>query len=189
MNLALDKLTLGKEVDMVVLTRALVFSANKHRNQRRKDKDASPYINHPIDLLNILVEAGIRDTTTLAGAVLHDTVEDTETTEQELQQEFGNAIADVVMEVTDDKALAKDERKRLQVVHASEISLRARLVKIADKTANLRDIAHFPPAEWTLTRRQKYFDWAREVVMAAGDVHPALRAVFDEAYKLRPTSR
>lgn len=183
------KTALGTEVDLVVVTRALVFSADKHRNQRRKDKDASPYINHPIDLLNILVMAGIRDTATLTAAVLHDTVEDTETTASELENKFTLEIANIVLEVTDDKDLPKEERKRLQVVHAAEISHRGRLVKVADKTANLRDIAHFPPEQWTLTRRQNYFDWAREVVTAVGTVNPALLEAFENAYKLRPTSR
>ncbi len=166
---------------------AISFAATKHRDQRRKDLAASPYINHPIALANILAnEAGIDDERVLIAAVLHDTVEDTETTEQELVKEFGQEIAGIVLEVTDDKALPKAERKRLQVEHAGTISRRAKLVKLADKICNLRDLAISPPADWPLQRRRDYFDWAKEVVDGLRGTHPGLETIFDEAYKARP---
>lgn len=102
--------------DLATLLRALAFSADKHRNQRRKDADASPYINHPIALANVLANEGaVADVVPLAAAILHDTVEDTETTQAELVEHFGEEIASVVMEVTDDKSLLKAERKAAQV--------------------------------------------------------------------------
>lgn len=166
---------------------AISFAATKHRDQRRKDLAASPYINHPIALANVLAnEAGIDDERVLIAAVLHDTVEDTETTEQELVKEFGQEIAGIVLEVTDDKALPKAERKRLQVEHAGTISRRAKLVKLADKICNLRDLANSPPADWPLQRRRDYFDWAKEVVDGLRGTHPGLETIFDEAYKARP---
>ena len=166
---------------------AIAFSAHKHRDQRRKDQAASPYINHPIALANVLAnEAGIDDERVLIAAILHDTIEDTETTEQELVREFGKEIADIVMEVTDDKTLAKAERKQLQIEHAGSISRRAKLVKLADKISNLRDIANSPPSDWSLARKQEYFDWAKAVVDGLRGVHPALEHIFDEAYKGRP---
>ncbi len=169
------------------LLAAIAFAAHKHRDQRRKDAPASPYINHPIALANVLAnEGGIDDERVLIAAILHDTVEDTETTEQELVREFGQEIACIVMEVTDDKALPKAERKRLQVEHAATISRRAKLVKLADKICNLRDIASSPPGDWPLERRQEYFDWAKAVVDGLRGVHPALEHIFDEAYKAKP---
>ena len=166
---------------------AISFAATKHRDQRRKDLAASPYINHPIALANVLAnEAGIDDERVLIAAVLHDTVEDTETTEQELVKEFGQEIAGIVLEVTDDKALPKAERKRLQVEHAGTISRRAKRVKLADKICNLRDLATSPPADWSLQRQRDYFDWAKEVVDGLRGTHPGLEAIFDEAYKARP---
>jgi GTP diphosphokinase / guanosine-3',5'-bis(diphosphate) 3'-diphosphatase len=163
---------------------AVAFAAHKHRNQRRKDAEASPYINHPIALANVLAnEGGIEDERTLIAAVLHDTVQDTETTEQELAREFGADIAGIVLEVTDDKSLPKAERKRLQVEHAVTISRRAKLVKLADKISNLRDVASNPPADWPLERRQEYFDWAKAVVDQLRGVHPGLEALFDEVYR------
>lgn len=166
---------------------AIAFAAHKHRDQRRKDATASPYINHPITLVNILAnEGGIDDMRVLIAAILHDTVEDTETTEQELVREFGQEIATIVLEVTDDKTLPSEERKRLQIEHAASISRRAKLVKLADKIANVRDVASSPPAGWSLTRRQAYFDWAKAVVDGLRGVHPALEHIFDEAFKLRP---
>ncbi|SKC69666.1 HD domain-containing protein [Paraburkholderia hospita] len=165
------------------LIRAIAFAADRHRNQRRKDHESSPYINHPIALANVLAnEAGIEDERVLVAAVLHDTIEDTETTEQELFRLFGKEVTDIVMEVTDDKTLPKAERKRLQIEHAAHISRRAKLVKLADKICNLRDIAARPPADWSPERKQEYFDWAKTVIDALRGTHPGLEALFDEAY-------
>jgi guanosine-3',5'-bis(diphosphate) 3'-pyrophosphohydrolase len=125
---------------------ALEFAAHKHRDQRRKDVEASPYINHPIALANVLVnEAGITDVDTICAALLHDTVEDTDTTPEELESLFGARISAIVAEVTDNKSLDKRERKRQQVAHAARLSTEAKRVKFADKTCNLRDIAARPP--------------------------------------------
>ena len=166
---------------------AAAFAADKHRDQRRKDPAASPYINHPIALANILAnEGGILDATVIVAALLHDTIEDTETTAAELRQLFGEEVAEVVMEVTDDKSLPRAERKRLQIEHAGHISESAKLVKMADKIANLRDIAASPPEDWTLERRREYFDWAKRVVDGLGDVSPTLRLAFDAAYQRKP---
>src|SRR3954468_17269703 len=124
-----------------LVLKAMAFAAQKHRLQRRKDREESPYINHPIDLANILAnEAEIADSIVIAAAVLHDTVEDTETTPEELEREFGEEIAGIVAEVTDDRRLGKDERKRLQIQHAPHASFKAQQLKLADKIANLRDI-------------------------------------------------
>src|SRR5881392_95982 len=122
-----------------LLLKATAFAAEKHRNQRRKDVDASPYINHPIALASLLKEHGVDDTAVLCAALLHDTIEDTNTTADELRVAFGEVITAVVLEVTDDKNLDKAERKRLQVQHARALSHRAKLVKLADKICNVYD--------------------------------------------------
>jgi guanosine-3',5'-bis(diphosphate) 3'-pyrophosphohydrolase len=166
---------------------ALQFAAHKHRDQRRKDPEASPYINHPIALANILwVGGGVDDPAVICAALLHDTVEDTETTESELVEHFGPRIASIVMEVTDDKSLAREQRKALQVEHAPHLSREAKLVKLADKIANVRDVGTSPPEDWPLERRREYFDWAKRVVDALRGVSPGLEAAFDEAYAQRP---
>jgi GTP diphosphokinase / guanosine-3',5'-bis(diphosphate) 3'-diphosphatase len=166
---------------------ALQFAARKHRDQRRKDPEASPYINHPIALASILwVEAGVEETDAICAALLHDTVEDTETTEAELVERFGAKIASIVMEVTDDKSLPKTERKELQVAHAPHLSREAKLVKLADKISNVRDVGSSPPSDWPLARRREYFDWARRVVEGLRGVNPRLEMLFDEAYSRRP---
>ena len=171
----------------VALVTALAFAADKHRNQRRKDAEASPYINHPIELAKILaVEGGVDDPLVLSAAVLHDTIEDTETSYDELAGRFGGDVADVVLEVTDDKSLDKAERKRLQIEHAPALSRAAKLVKLADKIANLRDVADHPPAQWPLERRREYFEWARRVVDGLRGAHPRLEAAFDAAYARKP---
>jgi GTP diphosphokinase / guanosine-3',5'-bis(diphosphate) 3'-diphosphatase len=165
------------------LFKALAFAAHKHRMQRRKDKHASPYINHPIALADVLAnEAGVSDPLTLCAAVLHDTLEDTRTSYAELRRRFGRQIADVVLEVTDDKRLRKARRKRLQVEHAPHLSRRAKLVKLADKICNLRDVAASPPASWPLVRRREYFAWAKRVIDGLRGVHPRLERLFDRAY-------
>ncbi len=170
-----------------LIVRALEFAAHKHRDQRRKDAQASPYINHPIALANVLVsEGGVDDPVVLSAALLHDTVEDTQTTTAELRAAFGDKIAGIVEEVTDDKNLVKAERKRLQIEHAAHISREAKLVKLADKICNVRDVAHHPPAKWDLTRRREYFEWAKAVVDQLRGIHPDLERKFDEAYALKP---
>jgi guanosine-3',5'-bis(diphosphate) 3'-pyrophosphohydrolase len=173
--------------DTALILRAAAFAAYKHRGQRRKDAAASPYINHPLTLACILSgEGGITDAATLCAALLHDTVEDTDTTRAELEQAFGAEVAGIVAEVTDDKTLAKPDRKRMQIEHAAHISDKAKLVKLADKIANLRDVASSPPADWPLKRRQEYFDWGKSVIDQVRGVHPTLEAVFDAAYAGRP---
>jgi guanosine-3',5'-bis(diphosphate) 3'-pyrophosphohydrolase len=169
------------------LIQAIAFAANKHRNQRRKDADASPYINHPIALADVLAnEGGVTDETVLIAAILHDTIEDTETTAEELTAIFGETITAIVLEVTDDKALPKAERKRLQIEHAPTISAAAKLVKLADKICNLRDIVASPPEKWSLERRQAYFDWAKAVVDGLRGSHTGLEQAFDDASRRRP---
>ena len=122
----------------------------------------------------------------ICGALLHDTVEDTETTEAELVREFGAAIAGIVMDVTDDKSLVKAERKEQQVEHAAHIRNESKLVKLADKISNLRDVTHAPPAGWDLHRRREYFDWAKRVIDRLRGVHAPLEAIFDREYANRP---
>ena len=165
---------------LAALVQAMAFAADKHRNQRRKDAEASPYINHPIALANVLAnEGGVQDVTVLCAAVLHDTIEDTETTADELRALFGDQVASVVLEVTDDKSLDKAQRKQLQIEHAAHCSPQAKLVKLADKICNLRDLVASPPADWSAERKQAYFDWAAAVVAGLRGVHPGLEAVFD----------
>jgi guanosine-3',5'-bis(diphosphate) 3'-pyrophosphohydrolase len=175
------------EDELKQLLKALSFAAHKHRDQRRKDVEASPYINHPIALANILCNEGhITDINVICAALLHDTVEDTDTSPGELKREFGEAIGNIVMEVTDDKTQNKAERKQCQIDHAAHICEAAKLVKLADKISNLRDVAGSPPATWDLARRQEYFDWAKAVIDQLRGVHGPLEALFDEAYADRP---
>jgi GTP diphosphokinase / guanosine-3',5'-bis(diphosphate) 3'-diphosphatase len=173
--------------ELNLIMKALSFAAHKHRDQRRKDVDASPYINHPISLANILTnEGGIHDVEVICAALLHDTIEDTATTAEELELVFGPAITTIVMEVTDDTTLQRADRKRLQIEHAAHASDKAKLVKLADKISNLRDVAINPPETWSLERRQEYFDWAKQVIDQLRGVHKQLEALFDAAYDLRP---
>ncbi len=180
------------------LLKALAFAAHKHRDQRRKDAEASPYINHPIALADLLVnEGGVHDVEVLCAALLHDTIEDTATTREELEAEFGARIAGIVAAVSDDKALPKAERKRAQVEHAAQLRAgragmprdlghAAMLVKLADKICNLRDVDEHPPASWDSARRREYFDWAKQVVDQLRGTQPRLEQAFDAAYARRP---
>ena len=170
-----------------LILHALEFASLKHRDQRRKDADASPYINHPIALATLLTREGVVEDIVLAAAILHDTLEDTQTTPAELREHFGERVAGIVAEVTDDKNLLKVERKRLQIEHAATISREAKLVKLADKICNLRDVAEHPPAKWDLARRRDYFEWAKRVVDGLRGIHPRLEAAFDAAYAKIPS--
>lgn len=183
---------LGRVID------ALSLAAEAHRHQRRKDLDATPYINHLISLLHILAfEAGVTEPDVLCAAALHDYLEDCcgqaggPTVQQGfdmLSTRFGTDVAAFVTAVTDDKTLPKQDRKRLQIEHAPHAPFGARLVKLADKIANLRDISDAPPADWPLQRRQDYFDWAKRVVDQIRGTHARLESLFDAEYSRRPTA-
>ncbi len=169
--------------ELALFIRALAFAAEKHRGQPRKGADPAPYINHPISLAHLLVnEGGVHDPVVLCAAVLHDTIEDTPTTAEELRVLFGAEVAAVVVEVTDDKSLNKQVRKELQVEHAPHLSTPAKLVKLADKICNLRDLLASPPLDWSLERRRESFDWSARVVAGLRGVHPGLEAVFDQVH-------
>src|SRR5205085_7216934 len=162
------------------LLKALHFAAHKHREQRRKDVEASPYINHPIEVAELLARVGgVTDLVTLQGAILHDTIEDTQTTGAELEAAFGAEVRRVVEEVTDDKRLPKAERKRLQIEHAPHLSARARQIKLADKIANVRGVTQTPPADWPLERRQEYLNWTEQVVAGCRGCNAALEDFYD----------
>ncbi len=169
-------------VDPSTLLEALRFAADKHRNQRRKDAGASPYINHPIDVAAVLAtEAAVTDESTLIAALLHDTVEDTETTLEEVQKRFGTEVAHLVGEMSDDKSLLKEVRKQLQIDHAAAASPKAKRIKIADKICNVRDVAQNPPATWSAVRRREYLDWADRVVAGCRGSETVLGELFDRA--------
>ncbi|MHB8346310.1 MAG: HD domain-containing protein [Acidiferrobacterales bacterium] len=150
---------------MTLILQALQFAADRHRDQRRKDCHASPYINHPIAVAEVLcVVGGVHDAVAIAAGILHDTIEDTETTAADIEARFGQDISRVVEEVTDDKTLLPPQRKQLQIDHAHLKSERARLVKLADKICNVRDIVEHPPHDWPVDRKRQYVAWARAVV-------------------------
>jgi guanosine-3',5'-bis(diphosphate) 3'-pyrophosphohydrolase len=168
--------------ELAQLLEALQFAAHKHRAQRRKDVDASPYINHPLEVATILATSGgVEDIPTLLAAILHDTIEDTETSPEELEERFGSEVRSLVLEVTDDKRLPKEDRKRLQIEHASRLSPKAKLIKLGDKIANVHDVTDTPPATWSLARRRDYLDWTEQVVRGCRGVNPALERRYDEA--------
>jgi guanosine-3',5'-bis(diphosphate) 3'-pyrophosphohydrolase len=173
-------------MEVKTLIDAIAFAADKHRNQRRKDADASPYTNHPIALAGVLaVEAGIDDIEVLIAAVLHDTIEDTQATREELTERFGKSIASIVAEATDDKTQSKEARRALQIKSARTLSAKAKLVKLADKICNLRDIANHPPADWSVQRKGEYFAWAEMVVAGLRGTHSVLEELFGAAYAQR----
>jgi guanosine-3',5'-bis(diphosphate) 3'-pyrophosphohydrolase len=167
--------------------RAAAFAARKHSEQRRKDASASPYINHPIALAKILAEeGGVTDPRVIAAALLHDTIEDTQTSLRELSGEFGDTVAGIVAEVSDTKWLGVATRKKLQVTKTPRASKGAKLVKLADKIANVRDMLARPPAGWSIERRREYFDWAKTVVDQLRGTNAKLERRFDQIYRRRP---
>jgi len=161
---------------------AAAYAAEHHRNQRRKGAEARPYINHPLQVAQMLAEtAGVTDPEVLAAALLHDTVEDTDVTIEDIEEVFGHTVASFVAEVTDDKSLEKADRKRLQIEHAAHLSPEAGLIKIADKTINVLDVVVDPPAHWPHSRAVAYLDWAEAVVGGLVNPNEALLARFQEA--------
>lgn len=165
---------------------ALDFAARKHAGQRRKGEAKEPYINHLAEVARLVAEATDgTDTDLVVAALLHDSIEDQGVSADELAREFGREVADIVLECTDDKTLEKAERKRLQAETAPHKSDRARMLKIADKTSNLRSILASPPAHWDLERKRAYFEWAAGVVAGCRGLNSRLEQMFDAEYARR----
>ena len=172
---------MSKQILMIL--KACAFAAGKHRNQRRKDPARTPYINHPLAVARALAEeGGVKDPEILAAAILHDTLEDTQTTLKELQKAFGRRIASMVAEVTDDKTLPKQVRKQRQIDHGPRKIKGAAVIKVADKLCNLRDLRRSPPKRWTVERKGNYIEWARDVVRALPIPRHRIRRVFEREY-------
>jgi len=166
--------------DLAGLLQAISFSAKKHRYQRRKGGDAEPYINHPLEVANLLAGVGnVTDYEILMAAVLHDTIEDTETTAEELTKLFGEKVCSMVLEVTDDKSLPKHIRKLKQIEHAPHLSNGAKQVKLCDKISNVSDVLNNPPANWSAETRSEYIVWAKKVVDGLRGTNRALEEYFD----------
>lgn len=164
-----------------LLIKALRFSADKHRYQRRKDPAKSPYINHPIEVMQLLWEVGgVRESDILLAALLHDTIEDTNTSSVEIANSFGQEVLSLVLEVTDDKTLPKADRKRLQIETASHKSRGAKLIKLADKSCNVRDLVGAPPEDWSLERRREYLTWTEKVVAQLRGTNPSLEDYYNQ---------
>lgn len=167
-------------LDSALLLKAAAFAATHHRDQRRKGATAAPYVNHCLEVARLLAEVGgVTAIEVLCAALLHDVVEDTSVTLDEVRSIFGDAIAHIVGEVTDDKSLVKAERKRLQVVNAPHKSDGAKMLKLADKSSNVHDLVIEPPKSWSAARIKAYGDWAEQVAAGIRGVNPALEAHFD----------
>ncbi len=172
--------------DLAKLLEALKFAADKHRDQRRKGAHQLPYINHPIEVCEQIVRVGkVDDLNILLAAILHDTVEDTNTTPEEIESKFGKRVCDIVAEVTDDKSLPKATRKEKQVEHAPHLSVEAKQVKLSDKISNIREIGNDPPADWSKERKLEYFAWGERVANAGlRGVNQDLENLFDETVRV-----
>jgi len=168
--------------------RAAGFAAWKHAGQFRKGEGKIPYIHHPVEVAAILSEVGPRsrltgavaDSDVLQAALLHDTIEDTEATSAEIETHFGSRVCSIVLEVTDDKSLEKQDRKAAQIAHAPHLSSDAQRLKLADKISNVYDVAFSKPFDWPPERQLEYFAWAEKVVAGLRGCNAALEALFDE---------
>ncbi len=170
--------------DLPKFLEAISFAAKKHRLQKRKGADEEPYINHVLEVANLIANVGdVEDYDVLIAAVLHDTVEDTETTATEIKEKFGAAVSKMVSEVTDDKSLPKAERKELQVEHAPHLSTGAKLIKLGDKISNIRDVTENPPDGWSKERRVEYVNWGERVINGLRGANAGLEKHFDELVK------
>ena len=167
------------------LLKALSFAADKHRFQRRKDVEKTPYINHPIAVALTLVELGHEENTDLlVAALLHDTIEDTKTSPEEIETEFGHRVLSIVLEVTDDKNLPKEERKHLQIIQAEKKSPLAKKLKLADKICNVTDILHNPPGTWSIERRLAYLGWVERVMAGLIGSNPSMEKHLQELIQI-----
>lgn len=156
-------------------------AARWHEGQRRKGAKGEPYVNHLLEVAALVAEAEPDDIDLIVAALLHDAIEDQKKTREEIADLFGDRVADLVVEVTDDKTKPKEERKRLQIINAPHKSRDAKVIKLADKTSNLRSLAASPPADWSVERMFAYIEWANDVVVGLRGASPHLDAKFDDA--------
>jgi hypothetical protein len=162
------------------LTRALAFAAEAHRNHRRKGASQEPYINHLIEVADLVASVEDGDVDVLIAALLHDVLEDTGICYDELAAAFGERVAGIVQENSDDMTLPKPERQRVRLAGISKKSREARLVKFADIISNLRAIAVSPPAGWSNDRRLGYLDSCRNLVDAGRGSNAEIERIFDD---------
>lgn len=165
-----------------ILIDALAFSAEKHKYQRRKGNFKIPYINHPIKVCQLLINCGETDLIMLTAALLHDVLEDTDTSYHEIEEHFGKEVALIVQEVTDDMQLPKRIRKQLQIEKAPLFSTSAKLIKIADKTCNMHDLINYP-IYWTKKRKREYFEWSKQVFDLCKNINHKLDESFNKVYE------
>ena len=168
--------------DVLLLARAFAFAAEHHAGQTRKGEAAVPYVNHVADVARRVAEAtGGSDARLVAAALLHDIVEDTRATEEDIRVGFGDDVADLVMEVTDDESLPEDARRQAQVDHAPHLSGRAKRLKLADKASNLTEIVESPPRGWSAERKHDYAGWAERVLAGLRGVDPEMERTLEHA--------
>jgi (p)ppGpp synthase/HD superfamily hydrolase len=172
------------EPDLSVVLRAARFAAHKHSHQKRKGVSAAPFINHPLDVAAVLATVGgVTDPAVLAAALLHDTVEDTDTSFDDIEREFGQDVRSLVEEMTDDRTVDSQTRKLLQVEHAPHLSTRAKLIKLADKLCNARDVSFDSPPQWSVQRCRDYVEWTKRVIEFCRGTNEALERLYDENYR------
>jgi (p)ppGpp synthase/HD superfamily hydrolase len=180
--------------EWLLVLKAADAAARWHVHHRRKGPAEEPYINHLLEVAMLVAEAtGGSDTNLVIAALLHDAIEDSEVPRELIAETFGEDVASLVEEVTDDKSLSKGTRKQKQVETASMKSRRAKILKLADKTSNLRAVASSPASDWSVKRRIEYVNWAKQVAEGLRGVNPKLEAQFDAAANTaersyRPTS-
>lgn len=166
----------------VMVLKAADAAARWHVHQRRKGKSEEPYINHLLEVASLVAHATSgTDTDLVIAALLHDAIEDCEVPADLIAETFGDGVVSLVKEVTDDKSLPKAERKRLQVEHSRHKSSRAKVLKLADKTSNLRAVAHSPASDWSVARRLEYIQWAQKVAEGLRGTNEWLESQFDAA--------
>ena len=169
--------------EMAKIVRAAYFAGEKHKDQRRSDKEETPYINHPLELASILVDEGrVDEVDVICAALLHDTIEDTNTTFEELESLFGSVVTNIVREVSNDMTLSSVDRRKKEAESIPFLSRKAKLVKLADKIANIRDISTMPPVGWNLEKKEAYFDFSLSIAERAKDASHVLYEVFVNDY-------
>ncbi|MCG8410724.1 MAG: HD domain-containing protein [Bacteroidales bacterium] len=172
-----------------LLLKALVFAAERHKDQTRKGKSNIPYINHPIEVAHVLSSFGETEYDLLIAAFLHDVIEDTvkndiekENLKNDIRKQFGSNVLEIVLEVSDNKSLSYKERKKLQVINTPNLSDSAKKIKIADKICNILDIKNRPPEKWSNQRKLEYLKWAKSVVNGAVGLNKKLDQYFFDTY-------
>jgi len=153
------------EKDAEAVLGAAIFATEKHKSQVRSNEKKTPYIIHPIEVADLVMKIGhVYDKDVLITALLHDVMDDTQTTYEQITSLYGTKVSSYLEEMTSKQGLSLKEQKKQQIMQAFRQNPSVAIIKLSDKLSNLKTLATSPPPSWSRDRIDQYFQWAQTVI-------------------------